>query len=329
MTLHSAISGLIIGLYAQLSVAAEHPGSAEFIDRVVADHGLDREAVSQLLAGAEYQQSIIAAMTRPAESKPWHAYRKLFLTERRIKGGAVFLSGHWDLLHEIEARFGVPAEIISAITGVETSYGGNTGSYRVLDALVTLGFYYPKRAKFFSSELAHMLQLSQEESLPLADLRGSYAGAMGLGQFMPSSYRAYAVDFDDDGRRDLWLSSKDALASVANYLKEHRWQANAPIALPATVADESRVADKLPLKLNTTVGELKAQGITPLYGELDDKTPAMLVRLEREEGYEYWIGLNNFYVITRYNRSALYAMAVFQLSQALHEALPEDLRAAP
>ena len=309
-----------------ISFANEHPGSAEFIDQMVNEHKLDRQYVSDILSQAEYRQDIIDLITKPAEGKPWHQYRKIFLNDRRIKSGAVFYGGHQTLLQQIEQQYGIPAEIVSAITGIETSYGANTGRHRVIDALVTLGFYYPKRAKFFSSELGHLLRLASEEQLPLLELRGSYAGAMGLGQFMPSSYRAYAVDFDDDGRRDLWQSFEDALASVANYLHEHRWQANQPVVLPATVADESKIPAKLPLKLNTTLGELANLGVSPLYGDLAADTPALLVRLERENDNEYWIGLNNFYVITRYNRSPMYAMAVFQLSQALLDALPDDVR---
>lgn len=307
-------------------LANEHPGTSDFIDKMVTEHKLERAFVENILAQAEYRQDIIDLITKPAEGKPWHQYRKIFLNDRRIKSGAVFYGGHQELLQKIEQQFGIPAEIVSAITGVETSYGANTGRHRVIDALVTLGFYYPKRSQFFSSELAHLLRLASEEKLPLLELRGSYAGAMGLGQFMPSSYRAYAVDFDADGRRDLWQSLEDALASVANYLHEHRWQPNQPIVFPATVSDESKIPEKLPLKLNYTVGELAEMGVTPLYGDIAPETPALLVRLEREEGYEYWIGLNNFYVITRYNRSPMYAMAVFQLSQALLDALPTSLR---
>ncbi|GAB4183870.1 MAG: lytic murein transglycosylase B [Wenzhouxiangellaceae bacterium] len=320
---------LILALCLFLSAgAAEHPGSEAFITATAKEHGLDEQFIRELLAEAEYRQDIIDAITRPAEAKPWHQYRNIFLTERRIKGGALFLGGHWDLLQNIEAEFGVPAEIVAAITGVETSYGGNTGSYRVIDALVTLGFYYPRRSDFFSAELAHLFKLAHEESLPLIDLRGSYAGAMGLGQFMPSSYRAYAVDFDDDGRRDLWQSLEDALGSVANYLKSHRWQAGEPVVLPATVDNPNALPEKPALKLEYTLAELAAMGVRPLYGELDPATPAMLVRLEREDGTEeFWIGLNNFYAITRYNRSALYAMAVYQLSQAITELVPEQLNA--
>jgi membrane-bound lytic murein transglycosylase B len=312
--LNAALAGLLLSTSA---LAADHPGTAEYIDKIVAEHQLDRAFVEQIIQQAEYRQDIIDLMTRPAEGKPWHEYRKIFLNDRRIKSGAVFMTGNQDLLSDIEQRFGVPAEIVTAITGIETSYGGNTGRHRVIDALVTLGFYYPKRAEFFSSELTNLLRLSDEESLPLLELRGSYAGAMGLGQFMPSSYRAYAVDFDKDGRRDLWQSLEDALASVANYLHEHRWQSGQPVVLPATVVDESKLPAKPKLKLEYTLGQLAKLGVTPLYGDLPADTKAMLVKLEREDGYEYWIGLNNFYAITRYNRSPLYAMAVFQLSQAI------------
>lgn len=324
--LQTAICGM---LASSAALAEDHPGTAEYIDKIVAEHQLDRAFVEQIIQQAEYRQDIIDLMTRPAEGKPWHEYRKIFLNDRRIKSGAVYMTGNQELLNDIEQRFGVPAEIVTAITGIETSYGGNTGRHRVIDALVTLGFYYPKRAEFFSSELTNLLRLSKEESLPLLELRGSYAGAMGLGQFMPSSYRAYAVDFDQDGRRDLWQSLEDALASVANYLHEHRWQTGQPVVLPATVVDESKLPKKPKLKLDYTLGELAELGVTPLYGDLPPDTKAMLVKLEREDGYEYWIGLNNFYAITRYNRSPLYAMAVFQLSQAIVDATPAGQQAKP
>lgn len=305
---------------------AEHPAAAAFIDKVSSEHHIDREYIAQVLAAAEYRQDIIDLITKPAEGKPWHEYRKLFLNDRRINAGAAFLSGHQELLRRISQKFDVPAEVIAAITGVETSYGGNTGRHRVIDALVTLGFYYPKRADFFSKELGQLLSLAKEEQLPVLELRGSYAGAMGLGQFMPSSYRAYAVDFDQDGRRDLWQSLEDALASVANYLHQHHWQAGAPVVLPAAVDDESRLPAKPAIKLEYTLAELAKMGVTPLYGQMPPDTPAMLIKLERETGYEYWIGLNNFYVITRYNRSPLYAMAVHQLSQAVLDATPDEVR---
>ncbi|MGB0514279.1 MAG: lytic murein transglycosylase B, partial [Wenzhouxiangellaceae bacterium] len=204
--------------------AHAHPGLDAFVERAANEYDLDAAHLHEVLERAEYQQAIIDAITRPAEAKPWHEYRQIFLRTPRIEGGVAFWDEHRDLLDRIAERYSVAPEFVLAIVGVETNYGQITGSYRVLDALVTLGFYYPRRGEFFSRELAQFFRLSREEQLPLEEVRGSYAGAMGVGQFIPSSYRAYAVDFDDSGHRDLWTSLPDALASVANYLKVHGWR---------------------------------------------------------------------------------------------------------
>jgi membrane-bound lytic murein transglycosylase B len=301
-------------------VASEepHPGAAAFVDRVVAEYGLDPEHVRGVLSEARYQQSIIDAITRPAEGKPWHEYREIFVTSTRIGSGVEFWRANEDLLSEVSSRFGVPVEVIVAIVGVETSYGLNTGSYRVIDALATLGFYYPKRGEFFADELGQFLRLAEEEALPATEVRGSYAGAMGVGQFIPSSYRAYAVDMDETGKRDLWRSLPDAMGSVANYLSTHGWREEEPIALKATLPDGPPDMD-FSLKPGHTLDELAAMGIEFDAGELPGDTEATLIELEQADGREYWVGLNNFYVITRYNRSPLYAMAVTQVAEAIRE----------
>jgi len=298
-----------------------HPGSEAFVDQVVAEHGLEPDFVREVLVDARYQQSIIDAMTRPAEAKPWHEYRPIFLTETRIAAGAEFWRANRELIEAVAAEHEVAPEIIIAIVGVETNYGLNTGSFRVIDALATLGFYYPRRAEFFARELGHFLSLAAEEELPVFDVRGSYAGAMGLGQFIPSSYRAYAVDFDDSGRRDLWRSLPDALGSVANYLKVHGWQSGQPIVLPVDAVPE-KLDQRFTTSLDHTLDELTSMGVEFDAGELPDETRATLVELETTDGHEHWVGLNNFYVITRYNRSPLYAMAVTQLAEAIAERSP-------
>ncbi len=313
---------LLIGLLLFFTVLVQaeepHPGTEAFIEKAVAEHGLDPDELRAVLAEARYQQSIIDAMTRPAEARPWYQYRPIFLTETRIASGVEFWRANRELLEEVSERFGVPVEFIVAIVGVETNYGVNTGSFRVIDALATLGFYYPRRAAFFSSELAHFLRLAHEENLPVREVRGSYAGAMGIGQFIPSSYRAYSVDFDGSGRRDLWRSLPDALGSVANYLAEHRWDPDGQVVLPVADVPEGFEFEFNP-RLDTTLGELARQGIEFERDGLPADTPVMLVELETENGHEYWIGLNNFYVITRYNRSPLYAMAVNQLAEAIRD----------
>ena len=311
-------------LSCHLQAEEPHPGSEAFIERVVEEYGLDENYVRSMLADAEYQQSIIDAITRPAEAKPWYQYRPIFLGQARIDGGVEFWRANQKLVDRVSTEFGVPAEVIMAIVGVETRYGMITGSFRVLDALTTLGFYYPRRAEFFAGELGKYFKLAEEENLELTEVRGSYAGAMGIGQFIPSSYRAYAVDFDGSGSRDLWRSLPDALGSVANYLKVHGWQDGAPIVLAVDQVPEG-LSEDFPIKPEHTLADLVDMGIEFDAGALAMDTPATLIELEAEQGLEYWIGLNNFYVITRYNRSPLYAMAVTQLSEAIAANAAEQL----
>lgn len=297
--------------------AEPHPGAERFIEQVVSEHALDPELVRSVVMEAKYQQSIIDAMTRPAEAKPWHEYRGIFLNETRIAGGAEFWRANQALLEQVSEQFGIPIELVVAIVGVETNYGMNTGSFRVIDALATLGFYYEPRAEFFARELGHFMALANEESLPLTDIRGSYAGAMGLGQFIPSSYRAYAVDFDQSGHRDLWRSLPDALGSVANYLAEHRWITGQPIALPVTGTPTDIDMSGFGMQPKHSLQHLKDQGFAFDAPGLATDTPATIIELEGAQGPEHWVGLNNFYVITRYNRSPLYAMAVTQLAEEI------------
>lgn len=299
---------------------ANHPEAKAFIDEMVERHAMDRGELTELFAEAQVREDILRAISRPAEGKPWHEYRPIFLTRSRIDGGVAFWNEHADILARVEKAFGVDAQVIVAIIGVETRYGGNTGSYRVIDALSTLAFEYPPRAKFFRSELEHFLLLTKEERVDRREARGSYAGAMGHGQFISSSYRNYAVDFDGDGRRDLWDSREDIIASVANYLSVHGWKLGAPVV--ERVEPKTRPAEALTgagIKPSLTLGQLKAAGIQS-HQAADDDTLATLIALEQQDGPEYWLGFNNFYVITRYNRSPLYAMAVYQLSEEIREA---------
>ncbi|NKI33960.1 lytic murein transglycosylase B [Wenzhouxiangella sp. XN79A] len=293
--------------------AEPHPGADAFVERVVAEYDLDPAHVRAVLERAEYQQAIIDAITRPAESKPWYQYRPIFLGRTRIDAGAAYWTEHRELIDRVATEFGVPAPFVLAIIGVETNYGTITGSYRVVDALATLGFYYPRRGAFFARELGQYFQLAAEEGLPLEEVRGSYAGAMGLGQFIPSSYRAYAVDFDGTGSRDLWQSLPDALGSVANYLKVHGWRPDQPSVLPIR-ALPAGLDREFPIKPETTLDDLAELGIEFDARGLPGDTDATLIELQGENGPEHWIGLFNFYVITRYNRSPLYAMAVSQLA---------------
>ncbi|MFA5683791.1 MAG: lytic murein transglycosylase B [Lysobacteraceae bacterium] len=279
-------------------------------------HKLDADQVAATLAGARYQQSIIDAITRPAEAKPWKAYRPIFMTEARISGGRAFLAEHRQALDAVARETGVPAEMIVAIIGVETNYGRNTGSHRVLDALFTLGAHYPPRQTFFRSELGHLFKLANEEQLDLGAIKGSYAGAMGWGQFMPSSYLAYARDGDGDGRRDLFNSLPDVFASIANYFVAHGWQAGQPVAVPALLAADAREFKPDTMEAKFSLAELGSKGYrasTPV----DETLKATVINLEGDHGREHWIGFRNFYVISRYNRSPLYSLAVYQLSRAI------------
>jgi membrane-bound lytic murein transglycosylase B len=303
-----------------------HPGVSAFVNEVVEEHGLDRDEVVDLLASAEYQQSIIDAITRPAEKRPWHRYAPIFLTQRRVEQGVAFWQENAELIESASEEFGVNPEVIVAIIGVETNYGANTGSYRVLDALITLGFHYPPRAGFFRRELRELLILGGEENLPVRELTGSYAGAMGLGQFIASSYRHYAVDFSGDGQRDLWGSRADAIGSVANYLGRHRWRAGELIAIEARLSEASN-AKASGLSTEQSIASWQAAGVSTDV-PLSAATEAGLVLLETADGgLDPWLGLHNFYVITRYNRSPLYAMAVFQLSRALDHAYHAQVNA--
>ncbi|HEY3698403.1 MAG TPA: lytic murein transglycosylase B [Spongiibacteraceae bacterium] len=297
---------------------SQHALAKDFIDEMVNQHGFKRDEVMQWLARAERQQSILDAIARPAEkAKPWKDYRKLFVTNDRIAQGMAFWRDHAATLARAERESGVPAAIVVSILGVETRYGRNTGNYRVLDALTTLSFDYPPRADFFRGQLVEFLLMAREQKLAPDRILGSYAGAMGFGQFMPSSYRKYAVDFDGDGEIDIVNDIDDAIGSVANYLKSYGWQRGAPIVSKAMVKEP--LPDGLlreTLEPVTTLLDYKRKGITPLLA-LPDDTLAALFMLEGDTGFEYWLALNNFYVITRYNRSQLYAMAVLQLSQEI------------
>ena len=289
----------------------------QFLLEMQTEHGYDPDKARAYFNHVTISPKIISTISRPAESKPWYKYRQIFVTEQRIRGGAKFWRNHAATLAQAERVYGVPGEIIVAIIGVETYYGKQGGSHRVLDALSTLAFNYPRRADFFRSELKHFLLLTRERGVNPLSLHGSYAGAMGMPQFMPSSYRNYAVDFNQDGRIDIWQTPKDSIGSVANYLNAHGWQAGGPIVVSARVAGgQHRNYLDLGLEPQTTWSTLKQSGVAPTREVAGDPL-AVLLALETAGGNEYWLGLNNFYVITRYNHSALYAMSVYQLAERI------------
>jgi membrane-bound lytic murein transglycosylase B len=296
------------------------PGVEKFIDEMHQKHGFDKTKLELLFDKVEVKEAILKAISRPAEkSKPWYEYRQIFMTDTRIKGGIEFWSKYQTALEKAEKDYGVPAEIIIAILGVETRYGGNVGSYRVIDALSTLAFRYPPRSAFFTSELEHFLLLTREEDKSLLAPVGSYAGAMGLGQFMPSSYRSYAVDFDDDGHRDIWENPVDAIGSIANYLKRHGWVANQSIVHRTTFNEAVPDAYvELGYKPSLTRQALIEAGVS--LDEVPEGDDVLaLISLTQEDGEEYWLARQNFYSITRYNHSRMYAMAVTQLGQAIRQ----------
>ncbi|MGY3957972.1 lytic murein transglycosylase B [Aeromonas popoffii] len=271
-------------------------------------------------AQARLRQEVLDTISRPWEAKPWHRYRPLFVTPDRIRDGQQFWQQHATTLARAEQIYRVPASLIVAIIGIETFYGRQMGRHSVLDSLYTLGFHYPAREEYFAKEFAQLVLLAKEEKWPLTRLKGSYAGAMGMGQFMPSSYRHYAVDFDGDGKRDLFANPVDAIGSVANYFAEHQWRWGESAVEPALIglAPVSALLRPEP-ELKQQWAELAAAGIE-LATQLAPQTPVKLLVLEQADGPEYWVARHNFYVITRYNRSPLYAMAAHQLSQAIQEA---------
>lgn len=302
------------------AIDVRRPEVKEFIAHVAETSAFSKHQLRKILKAAQSQPTIIEAMDRPAEkSKPWSEYRPIFLTERRIREGTDFWLAHRQALDQASIRSGVAPEYLAAILGVETYYGRLTGSYRVLDALATLAFDYPARAKFFRDELEQFLLLTRDSGLDPLSVKGSYAGAMGAPQFMPSNYRRYAVDAEADGRINLWTDWPDVCASVGNYLKEHGWNPGEPVLSEANVTpDKAPELDGRTLALSETVGSLRAKGVNFDSGLADD-APALLIAVDDTDGTHWRVGYNNFYVITRYNHSALYAMAVFELAAAVKQ----------
>ncbi len=309
-----------------------HPGAEAFIQKMVGEHKFSEKEVKSLLAQADRQESILEAISRPAEkTKEWFEYRDIFIQESRIKQGLEFWNEHKATIQRASAEMGVAPEIIVAIIGVETRYGRHAGKYRVLDALATLGFDYPKRGKFFLGQLEHYMLMTREQEQDPLLLKGSYAGAMGYGQFIPSSYRAYAVDFDGDNKVDIWNNPVDAIGSVANYFKAHKWKDGQPVLARARISDGY---DKTVLneksKPKYSLAELGKKGFRLASAEDENKkgfaadsfsseSKAIPLMYVGEHGKEFWLGFNNFYVITRYNRSHLYAMAVWELGEKIKQ----------
>ncbi len=294
----------------------EQEGVREFIDEMAQREGFNAAELRGLFKDVERQEKVLEAIAQPAEGLPWHRYRPIFVTEERARAGAEFLRANAEVLARAEEEFGVPPEIVTAIIGVETFYGRHKGGHPVLDTLATLAFAYPPRADFFRGELKEFLVLARAEGLDPRSVNGSYAGAMGMPQFISSSYRHYAIDFDGDGQRNLWDSNADIIGSVASYLERHGWRAGDPIA--ARVGDGGNPAELVHdgLKPRVAPAELREAGVE-VSPQPADSERVSVIELDTGDGHEYWVGWPNFYSITRYNHSALYAMAVFQLSQRI------------
>lgn len=323
----NAVSACFLGVF--LAAVSMHTLAGDYTDRddvdlfieeMVNEYQFSEEELRSWFSEAKKKQNILDAISRPAEkTHTWATYQKIFLTDSRIDKGVEFWNDNAETLARAEKEFGVPASVIVSIIGVETRYGGNKGSFRVIDALSTLGFDYPPRATFFRKELKQFFLLAREQKQDPLDLIGSYAGAMGYGQFIPSSYRAYAIDYTQDDFADIWNNATDAIGSVANYFARHGWKQGEPVIVRSRINDTYN-ADILndSLKPKHTVASLLKDGYTPVVA-LDDQT-ANVIRLDGLKGAEFWVGLNNYYVITRYNHSRLYAMAVWQLSEKIAQA---------
>jgi membrane-bound lytic murein transglycosylase B len=327
------VTAAILTLLAAAAAGSDEPAEYRpafkgFLGELTREGLLSRADGAAILRHARYRPEVIEAITRPYEAKPWYQYRALFLTPERIAQGATFWRANAASLKRAQTRYGVPPEVIVAILGVETRYGGYLGSYPVIDALSTLAFSYPPRSDFFRRQLKEFVLLTRDEPVDAFAAKGSYAGAMGKPQFIPSSYRAYAIDFDGDGRRDLWGSDADVIGSVAHYLASHGWEAGRPVAaeaqVPPTLPAGLPVTDKAPREPSIAPAALREAGVTT--EEAAPAEAASLIRLSAPEE-QYWLGFKNFYVITRYNHSNLYAMAVHQLSQEIKRLYEEPGRA--
>lgn len=301
------------------------PAVQAFADRGQKE-GLNRDELLGWLSQVDVKPAIINAMDRPATSRPWFEFAPNFINPKRIGQGVSFWRQHEAVLNRAETTFGVPAAVIVGIIGAESSYGRHTGKWRALDALGTLSFHYPRRADYFQDELLALFQLAREEGMQPDAPLSSFAGALGWPQFMPSNVRTLAVDFDGDGHRNLWGNAADVIGSVAHYLQEKGgWQAGAPIVLPATVSADAETIERLlaaRFTMQYTLAELEAMGIKAGGEVADRNAKAILIRLQTREGEQYWLGLQNFYAITRYNKSVNYSMAVWQLGEAVKAALP-------
>ncbi|WP_251978299.1 lytic murein transglycosylase B [Salinicola avicenniae] len=307
---------------------ATHPEVREMVASLAQQDGLPAEKLEAAMREARFRPQVLDAMSHAAERRlRWDQYRDIFIQPERVRQGVAFLEAHRDALERAQQRYGVPPEVVVAILGVETQYGQHKGSHRVLDSLSTLAFHHPERGQFFRGELMAFLQITLGQGVDPASQYGSYAGAMGYPQFIPTSYQAYAVDFDDDGLRDLWNNPVDAIGSIANYFSEHGWQRGQAVLVEASGPDVQppSIVFNQTVPPDTSLAALAAAGIEPTAGQLAAEDKVLPIALDYADGHvRYVLGLRNFYVITRYNHSHLYAMAVATLAQAIQTASEED-----
>lgn len=299
-----------------------------FINMMVKNYHFNQKQLTNTLNQVQLQPQIIESMEKPYEKKNWDVYKNIFMTSDRVKRGLDFWAANQKTLEKVQKRYGVPPEIIIAILGVETLYGEKQGNDRVLDALATLAFNYPKRAPFFKSELKEYLLLCREHRVPATYYKGSYAGAMGKPQFMPSNYRIFAIDYDNKGRRDLISNNNDSIASIANYFKHHGWKNNEGVAQSARVLSQRNI-ERLyvnPRRANYNYKQLIAAGVKPTTAAFNHPKRAGLIELNTAEGNEYWLAYPNFFVITRYNSSPQYALVVYLLSQQLKQQWIQNMK---
>ena len=304
----------------------------EFINMMHKKHGLNKDLLTNLFSRVNFQEKVIRIMNRqPEETMTWSSYKAMMVTEERINSGRVFINNFNQDLKRAEDIYGVPAEIIASIIGIETKYGKITGNIRVLDSLSTLSFDYPRRAEFFKIQLEEFLLLTEEENLDALKIKGSIAGAMGYGQFMPDSYRNYAVDFDFDGKRDILDNPVDAIGSVANFLsKKGKWEPNTKVVIKAELIGE-RPNLRSVFKPYVMVSNLESLGLKPIPNvqshlevvpiELENSSYIERKKSTDDPDYEYWLGLRNYHSLSRYNKSKLYIMAVYEFSESLAEFL--------
>ena len=297
-----------------------------FIERMVETHNLDKSQLIRVLSNVDINERILEAISRPAERVlTWHEYRQIFLNDARISGGVEFWTNYSDTIQKASESYGVAPEILVSILGIETYYGQRTGNYRVVDSLSTLAFAYPPRADFFKSELESFFLLVTEEDIDPDAVMGSYAGAMGAGQFISSSYRAYAVDGNSDGRRDLWGNWDDVLSSVANYFSAHGWRPGEQVVTRASILQNRSVLEPPnSMSLDESVASLRGAGYV-FSTVLPEETPVTVLSLQGENDKEYWVGYHNFHVITRYNHSVMYALAVYQLGELIRAGYEQAL----